>query len=169
MPLIEDLGGVSFQAQQQKASARTATMRGKRAVPGAPGARHPTADSATKLRAQVRRLAELERENYQDNVKIDIPRLDLRPGAQPPKGMTINSRRILGSKKTLNNHLDDDPKGAKSYQDVVTPPSVYPAREPLCSICGYWGRVSCIRCGAKYCSIPCEAVHRETRCLKVYG
>lgn len=141
-----------------------------------PGRRRGTnfaADTATRLRAQSRRIAELERENYHDNVKIDIPKLDLLVDLMKNKGgvrmgATVNSRRILGSKKTLINHLDDDPSSTKLLQESFAPSSRYPPRY-LCSICGYWGKVTCVRCGARYCSIGCEETHRETRCLKVYG
>jgi zinc finger HIT domain-containing protein 1 len=131
------------------------------------------ADAATRSRAQSKRLADLERENYHDNVKIEIPKLDLLVGPNMSKGgvrvgATVNSRRILGSKKTLTNHLDDDPSSTRLLQESYAPASRYPPRY-LCSICGYWGKVTCIRCGARYCSLGCEETHRETRCLKVYG
>lgn len=137
---------------------------------------YTTANSSTKQRAVNRRIAELERENYHENISIEIPKLFLIPGnASKDKkngnnrvGATVASRRIMASKKTLTNYLDDDPSSASIYMGAVAPPSVYPSRS-LCSICGYWGSIKCIRCGEKYCSLSCETTHRETRCLKVYS
>lgn len=31
------------------------------------------------------------------------------------------------------------------------------ATAPICTICGYWGDVSCIRCGDRTCSLQCTA------------
>ncbi len=52
-----------------------------------------------------------------------------------------------------------------NYLSVQADPSIYPARH-FCSICGYPGKYSCIRCGSKYCSIKCNKTHSETRCMK---
>jgi zinc finger HIT domain-containing protein 1 len=49
-----------------------------------------------------------------------------------------------------------------------------PAREgrPLrwfCEICGYWGRVRCLNCGARVCGLACKVAHDEDRCQKYPG
>ncbi|KAA8909628.1 hypothetical protein TRICI_004463 [Trichomonascus ciferrii] len=192
MPLIEDLGTTAqhnrtigagniytayVDTRQQgidggSSSGLALNSGRKRAAHG-----FSVADSSTKLRAQNRRLAELERENYHENVKIDIPKLDLNPeakeklpkgGAANRAGVSVNSRRILASRKTLANHLDDDTNSARTYLNAVAPPPTYPPRK-LCSICGYWGKICCIKCGARYCGAHCEATHKETRCQKYYS
>ncbi|KAK3497090.1 uncharacterized protein B0T23DRAFT_393384 [Neurospora hispaniola] len=43
----------------------------------------------------------------------------------------------------------------------------YPARR-FCEVCGYWGRVKCIKCGARVCALECLEAHRE-ECLVRYG
>ncbi|KAK3941583.1 hypothetical protein QBC46DRAFT_353226 [Diplogelasinospora grovesii] len=43
----------------------------------------------------------------------------------------------------------------------------YPART-FCDVCGYWGRVRCIKCGARVCALDCLDVHRE-ECITRYG
>ena len=43
----------------------------------------------------------------------------------------------------------------------------YPARA-FCSVCGYWGRVKCVKCGTRVCALGCLEVHRE-ECVTRYG
>ncbi|PHH59462.1 hypothetical protein CDD82_2454 [Ophiocordyceps australis] len=43
----------------------------------------------------------------------------------------------------------------------------YPTRV-FCEICGYWGRVRCIKCGSRVCALNCLETHRE-ECVKRYG
>ncbi|KAI1478387.1 hypothetical protein F4774DRAFT_385737 [Daldinia eschscholtzii] len=43
----------------------------------------------------------------------------------------------------------------------------YPARV-FCEVCGYWGRVRCMRCGARVCALECLETHRE-ECVTRYG
>jgi hypothetical protein len=52
-----------------------------------------------------------------------------------------------------------------NYVSVAAGPSRYPPRH-FCSICGYLGKYSCVRCGSKYCSIKCNKTHAEMRCMK---
>ncbi|ODQ64373.1 hypothetical protein NADFUDRAFT_83869, partial [Nadsonia fulvescens var. elongata DSM 6958] len=116
--------------------------------------RAPQADSAARQRAIQKRLAELDRENYADMVKIDTPKLDLVPlkKLNTTRGMSSGVKRILASKKMLSNFLDEDEEGAEKFFSVSTGPSNYPAKK-LCSICGYWGKFTCVRCGALYCGL----------------
>lgn len=169
MNLIEEISskssgrsGYAFVARAPQAQRRDELVAAgrKRSV-------HYTAsDSSARQRARHRRLMELERENYNDAIKIEIPAGLLR-GAQRT-GKTAAVRKIFGSRKTLANHMDDDPDAARDFSDVAAAPSVYPPVH-LCSVCGYWGKVSCMQCGARYCSIACQDAHRETRCLKSYS
>ncbi|CAN8098926.1 unnamed protein product [Discula destructiva] len=43
----------------------------------------------------------------------------------------------------------------------------YPPRS-FCEVCGYWGRVRCMKCGTKVCALDCLDVHRED-CITRYG
>lgn len=43
----------------------------------------------------------------------------------------------------------------------------YPPRQ-FCEVCGYWGRVRCMKCGARVCALDCMDVHRE-ECITRYG
>ncbi|KAK0729158.1 hypothetical protein B0T21DRAFT_370462, partial [Apiosordaria backusii] len=43
----------------------------------------------------------------------------------------------------------------------------YPTRV-FCEMCGYWGRVKCIKCGVRVCALDCLEAHRE-ECVTRYG
>lgn len=43
----------------------------------------------------------------------------------------------------------------------------YPTRV-FCEVCGYWGRVRCMKCGARVCALECLETHRE-ECVTRYG
>lgn len=43
----------------------------------------------------------------------------------------------------------------------------YPTRV-FCEVCGYWGRVKCIKCGVRVCALNCLEAHRE-ECMTRYG
>lgn len=195
MPSIEDLGIVrstgsnrfyaytNKPAPVSKSVVNSTTGRGKRA---AAYGNQRTADSATRQRAIRRRLNELDRENYNEShLRYEAPRVDViighlaSNGALQGKkktskqqsgrsGSTPATRKILASRKTLSNLMDDDPQGARSLSDLAVQPSKYPVKN-LCGICGFHGIYSCVKCGLKYCSLTCDLTHKETRCLKMYG
>lgn len=43
----------------------------------------------------------------------------------------------------------------------------YPVRV-FCAVCGYWGRVKCMKCGTRVCALDCLEAHRE-ECVTRYG
>lgn len=43
----------------------------------------------------------------------------------------------------------------------------YPPRS-FCEVCGYWGRVRCMKCGTRVCALDCLDIHRED-CITRYG
>ncbi|ORY65965.1 uncharacterized protein BCR38DRAFT_428895 [Pseudomassariella vexata] len=43
----------------------------------------------------------------------------------------------------------------------------YPVRV-FCEVCGYWGRVKCIKCGTRVCALECLDTHKE-ECVTRYG
>ncbi|KAK3310547.1 uncharacterized protein B0T15DRAFT_498660 [Chaetomium strumarium] len=45
--------------------------------------------------------------------------------------------------------------------------SRYPVRV-FCAVCGYWGRVKCMKCGTRVCALDCLETHRE-ECMTRYG
>ncbi|KAI1310319.1 hypothetical protein F5Y03DRAFT_392257 [Xylaria venustula] len=43
----------------------------------------------------------------------------------------------------------------------------YPTRA-FCAVCGYWGRVRCMKCGTRVCALECLETHQE-ECITRYG
>ena len=63
---------------------------------------------------------------------------------------------------------------------VTAPPLLYNAarvgpsssgrpQRHFCEICGYWGRVKCMKCGARVCGLTCKTAHDDGRCTNFYG
>jgi zinc finger HIT domain-containing protein 1 len=41
-----------------------------------------------------------------------------------------------------------------------------PPQRRFCDNCGYWGKIKCLKCGARVCGLECKDAHEATRCLK---
>lgn len=123
---------------------------------------YATLDTAARYRHVLRHIEELQRENYTD-VKIDLPKSQgNNAGARKKQALSV--RKILGSKKGLQNYLDEAvADGLSAVPFVSTSP--YPARR-FCSVCGDWGRYQCAKCGLFSCSKTCDITHSETRCQR---
>lgn len=52
---------------------------------------------------------------------------------------------------------------------AAPPPASAPPPRKFCEICGYWGRVRCMKCGNMTCSVVCKDAHDEHKCLKFYA
>ncbi|WEW58020.1 hypothetical protein PRK78_003487 [Emydomyces testavorans] len=39
----------------------------------------------------------------------------------------------------------------------------------FCGICGYWGKLKCIKCQARVCGLECQRIHSETTCDRFYA
>ena len=61
--------------------------------------------------------------------------------------------------------LDRVPSEIPTYLTAAAAPPAAAARK-FCSVCGFESKYNCARCGMKFCSRKCNAVHTETRCLK---
>ena len=53
-----------------------------------------------------------------------------------------------------------------SYNQARAAPSVGRPQRYFCEICGYWGSVRCLKCGARVCGLECKVTHDEGRCLR---
>lgn len=62
--------------------------------------------------------------------------------------------------------LERLPEGTPSYLTAAVGPPRAAAPRKFCSVCGDLSVYTCTRCGSRYCSRRCHAVHTETRCLK---
>lgn len=64
--------------------------------------------------------------------------------------------------------LNAPPLTYNQARSAPPPPSAPPPRK-FCEICGYWGRVRCMKCGNMTCSVVCKDAHDENKCLKFYA
>lgn len=49
---------------------------------------------------------------------------------------------------------------------VAPPPAGGQSPRHFCDNCGYWGKIKCLKCGARVCGLECKDAHEATRCLK---
>lgn len=54
-----------------------------------------------------------------------------------------------------------------SAAKAAPPTSDGPPRRQFCEICGYWGRIKCLKCTARVCGLECKRAHDETSCLRM--
>ncbi len=52
-----------------------------------------------------------------------------------------------------------------SYNGARAGPSVGKPQRRFCEICGYWGTIKCIKCGARVCGLECKKTHSDGRCI----
>lgn len=123
--------------------------------------------SIAELRKAQRRFDELNRENYSENVRIEIPKnvTGLIVHRNTNAGAVV--KRSLISKKGWSNFTDELNKNDLKLISNDGPLEVKPNAlqfEKLCTICGGVSYSSCIKCGARVCSVKCQRIHNETRC-----
>ncbi|KAL8698315.1 MAG: hypothetical protein Q9224_001904 [Gallowayella concinna] len=56
-----------------------------------------------------------------------------------------------------------------SYNAARSAPPIGKPPRHFCELCGYWGSVKCMKCGARVCGLDCKNAHDEGRCLKFYA
>lgn len=92
--------------------------------------------------------------------------LPFEPGRLP--GDEEDGVAPLPTEEEMQALLDAPPLTYNAARVAAPPASAAPPRT-FCEICGFWGRVKCLRCGARTCSVDCESVHVADRCLKFYA
>ncbi|KAG0689530.1 hypothetical protein C6P40_004868 [Pichia californica] len=128
--------------------------------------RHATI-SLAELRKAQRRFDELNRENYNENSRIEIPKniTGLIVKRNTSAGAVV--KRLLISKKGWSNFTDElnknDLKLISNDGVLEVKPNALQL-EKLCTICGMVSYSSCIKCSARVCSVKCQNIHNETRC-----
>ena len=93
-------------------------------------------------------------------------------GKRTTRGAAENKRAAAA--RTFNSLLEQSfidraPKGTPTYLTAAAGPSRSSAPRKFCSVCGFVAPYGCSRCGMRFCSKKCSAVHAETRCLKMVG
>lgn len=131
-------------------------------------------DEETRKLRLMKSLQALEQDNYHEDPNADVD--DDEEG--PMFESTFKSRRTRKSKtkpiqqkyrKTFTDKLEEEminfKEGETNYLTAAVPPSRYPPRH-FCAVCGFPSNYTCVQCGARYCSVKCYGIHKDTRCLK---
>lgn len=143
-------------------------------------------DANTRNRAAQARLDALEN----DNVAADAGEpeegedMEEEEGFSQPKKSVSTKRKTRQSKalererqavkkgtKTFNEllheaNLESLPPDVPSYLTAAVGPPKTASRRFFCSVCGFIAPYTCVRCGSRFCTIRCNTIHTDTRCLK---
>lgn len=131
-------------------------------------------DEAARRRRIKKALEVLEQDNFHDD-----PHANLVMHKNAPKfEETIENKRRRKLKtepfkqrfrKNFTALLEDEvqhfTKDKINYLSAKVPPSKYPERH-FCSVCGFESNYTCVQCGTRFCSVRCQGVHQDTRCMK---
>lgn len=118
--------------------------------------------------------APIKSEISHDTPMKDAPILSLNSTAEPPPHPEDNNPLLvswipqLPTQEEMEKLLAAPPL---SYNDARGPWIPDDMRKPVrhfCDVCGYWGRVRCMRCGGRVCALECLGVHQE-ECFTRYG
>lgn len=123
--------------------------------------------SIAELRKAQRRFEELNRENYNENSRIEIPKNITGLVIKRNNNASAVVKRLLISKKGWSNFTDELNKSDLKLISNDGPLEVKPNAlqlEKLCTICGMVSYSSCMKCRARVCSVKCQHIHNETRC-----
>jgi zinc finger HIT domain-containing protein 1 len=102
------------------------------------------------------------------NLPHVLPELSRSPPASHPgdnNPLLVSRVPEMPSDEELRKLLAHPPL---NYGEVTgTRDTKYPARS-FCEVCGYWGRVRCMKCGTRVCALDCLEAHKE-ECVTRYG
>ena len=92
-------------------------------------------------------------------------------GAQRGKRKTRGDVQAKRGPRSFMTHLDEAmldrvPREISTWRTAAAGPAKTATPRKFCSVCGFESNYTCARCGMKFCSRKCNAVHTETRCLK---
>ena len=95
------------------------------------------------------------------------------PGPQSTEDVEmIGSDNVppLPTEEEINSLLSIPPLSYNAAKCAPPDPLGPPSRR-FCEMCGYWGRVKCLRCGGRVCGKACMDVHQEPGggCRGVFG
>lgn len=99
------------------------------------------------------------------------------PSSAPPAS---TPKDPLASEPLLRSHIPPAPSAETMHALTTAPALSYNASRAtlpqvpkpprhFCEICGYWGSIKCMKCGARVCGLECKGAHDDGRCLKFYA
>lgn len=174
VPAAVGVGGSARSA----AAAATAAIRRERAAGAAPQRKPDPTAGGGKPAGNNKQATHTAAEDVEmpDAAAADPPSSILEPyaGARPAPHPTDDDPLLASTVPPL-------PADEELRQLLAAPPLTYldakagwndedrryPARV-FCEVCGYWGRVRCMKCGVRVCALECLEAHRE-ECVTRYG
>lgn len=146
-----------------------------------------TLDTASRNRRLRRYLEKLESDNHHSDPNADVPLVSDKRKAgfmksleeSPEKENKPTKKQRPAkyyqekygqpfSQMVVMDQMDADNQKRMSYLDACAEDTSYPPRH-FCAVCGFEAVYVCMQCGSRYCSLPCKAIHAETRCVKWSG
>lgn len=94
------------------------------------------------------------------------PRAPSQPGDHDP--LLVSRAPELPSDQELRALLAVPPSTYLEARGSFDDDGRQPPQRVFCEVCGYWGRVRCMKCGTRVCALDCLDTHRE-ECVTRYG
>jgi len=146
-------------------------------------------DAGTRQRAAAARLEALEHDNdgmvfgdFDDDDQVYDEEHDTVAFAPPKKSKKVGRRRTRQSKAMEKEQLKKQPRSfaellleadlesvdssVPTYLTAAVGPPKATSPRKFCSVCRFLAPYTCTKCGARFCSLRCQSIHLDTRCLK---
>ncbi|KAK0383220.1 hypothetical protein NLU13_9133 [Sarocladium strictum] len=160
---------LALQAQNEAAAAAAAAAAAKRSSnkAAAPSADHPMPDAPSTSSTTKKS----KKDSGNASQPILVPSYRPSPPEHPGDTDALLMSRVPEppAEEELRKLLAHPPLSyveARGKWDEETA-GRYPTRK-FCAVCGYWGRVRCMKCGTRVCALECLETHRE-ECVTRYG
>lgn len=118
-----------------------------------PGIESEDEMAGRKRNARPRKRKQRRRQRGQRDIRLDGMKTGIEKWNKPTQAALEEE------------NLSARPRLMVSSSQMVASPSSRPPRY-FCSTCGYSAPYTCTRCFTRFCSVQCNLVHQETRCLK---
>ncbi|KAL8874367.1 MAG: hypothetical protein Q9174_000266 [Haloplaca sp. 1 TL-2023] len=115
-------------------------------------------------RASVERKSSMVAQEAPSNSKIDTGRIPEDNGNQDPLLRSYVPQ--MPSEAVMEALLAGPPL---SYSAARAAPAIGKPQRYFCEICGYWGTIKCMKCGARVCGLECKTTHDDGKCAKFYA
>ncbi|KAH6791386.1 HIT-type Zinc finger family protein [Perilla frutescens var. frutescens] len=167
--------------EEMSSSLRRMSMRTRKVAPKMAAA---LASSDNRAQAMLARLEALENDNAGlETVQVDDDdeasfddddQAYQKKQSKSTKRKTRQAKALENAKKAPRTflellqeaNLETLPPHVPSYSRASVGPPSSTARRHFCTVCGFSGSYTCVQCGMRFCSIRCQTIHTDTRCLK---
>lgn len=164
-------------------SSRRMSTRSRKIAPKMAAA---LASSDNRIQAILARLDALENDNAaaeavqpiddEDEASLDEDddQVYQKKQSKGTKRKTRQARALENAKKASRTflellheaNLESLPPHVPSYLRAAVGPPSSSSRRHFCTVCGFTANYTCVQCGMRFCSIRCQTIHSDTRCLK---